>query len=105
VDGFFEAAKRIYDSLNRCLENLNSQQPNVECEIEAVVNFTLKSLYFSNLKENQFRFHEKGLSLSGAGCKASNERIKQAFERLNVNYRVFVGNDSLGAIFSAFKNG
>ena len=45
------------------------------------------------------------MCLSGAGCKAINDRITDAILKFDVKYKVFVGNDSLAALYTACTNG
>lgn len=43
--------------------------------------------------------------MSGAGTKSVHESIINELHKLNVKYKVYVGNDTLAPIFTAFENG
>lgn len=43
--------------------------------------------------------------LSGGGSKAAQKMLLDEFKALGVAYQVFVANDSLAALFTAFSNG
>jgi N-acetylglucosamine kinase len=45
------------------------------------------------------------MCLSGAGSKFVHEKMTEAFVKLGAEYKVFIANDTLGPIFSAFENG
>lgn len=43
--------------------------------------------------------------LSGGGTRLVQERLADEFEKLGVAYKVFIANDSIAAILTAFENG
>ena len=43
--------------------------------------------------------------LSGGGSRRAQEKLHDEFKRRGVAYQVYVNNDSLAALFTAFKNG
>lgn len=45
------------------------------------------------------------MCLSGGGTKIAQDKLHEEFKKLDVKYKVFIGNDALASIFTAFKNG
>lgn len=43
--------------------------------------------------------------MSGAGCKMVHDRIINELKKLGAQYEVYVGNDALAPVFTAFENG
>lgn len=43
--------------------------------------------------------------MSGAGCKAANERMTKELENLGLDCKIYVGNDTLAPVFTSFVNG
>lgn len=43
--------------------------------------------------------------LSGGGSRRAQEKLHDEFKRRGATYQVYVNNDSLAALFTAFKNG
>jgi hypothetical protein len=46
-----------------------------------------------------------GMCLSGGGSPIANKRLTEAFSQLNVTYKIYITNDALAPIYTAFKNG
>lgn len=45
------------------------------------------------------------MCLSGGGCKSINDQITDAIYKFGPTYKVYVGNDSLAALYTACANG
>ena len=45
------------------------------------------------------------MCLSGGGSMFAHDSFREAFKQLGVKYQVFVANDTIGPIFTAFENG
>ena len=45
------------------------------------------------------------MCLSGGGTQIANKRLTEAFVQLKVTYKIFITNDALAPIYTAFKNG
>jgi N-acetylglucosamine kinase len=45
------------------------------------------------------------MCLSGAGTKFVHDSMSDSFAELGAKYKVYIANDTLGPIFSAFENG
>lgn len=55
--------------------------------------------------EKNFELVAVACCLSGGGSKAAQSMLLDEFKALGVAYQVFVANDSLAALFTAFSNG
>jgi hypothetical protein len=102
--GFVLVAKRIDELISEKLKELNSNNENVAYFVEAVVEKMFLFSIFTRAFRNQILFL-KCCCLSGGGTKLARERLLQEFSSLNVAYKVHISNDSIAAIFTAFKHG
>lgn len=85
-DGFSVAARRIVDLVAKGIESLKASNNNIDYDLVVV-----------------------GMCLSGAGCKSINDRMTDAIlnhlsDKVH-KYKVYVGNDSLAALYTACSNG
>lgn len=83
------------------------QGSNGESGFKTVAN-KLKNLLeeaMNELKDNNWKLESVACCLSGGGTKLAQSLLLDEFKKLNVDYSVHVANDSLAAIFTAFKNG
>ena len=76
-DGFMVAAKRLNDLVTNALNK-------IDAKVELIV---------------------VGFCLSGGGSPIANKRLTEAFSQLNVTYKIYITNDALAPIYTAFKNG
>ncbi|CAF0759289.1 unnamed protein product [Brachionus calyciflorus] len=68
---------------------------------EGLHHVTCRSL----LGEGIYKLESVTCCLSGTGTKLARERLLSEFNNIHVNYKVFITNDSLSTIFTAFENG
>ena len=59
----------------------------------------------NELNDKNWKLESVACCLSGGGTKLAQSLLLDEFKKLNVGYSVHVANDSLAAIFTAFKNG
>lgn len=80
VDGFMLAARVFKDLIEQALKQIQSDQ-----------NLTISSL---------------AICYSGGGSDVANKRLLDALDAVGINYcKIYVGNDCLAPIYTAFKNG
>lgn len=80
---------------------MNKSSEGIEYKLLAVV------CLFLNLFEKFFLkyWSFKGICLSGGGCKSIHDRVIDSMKKFNIDYEIYVGNDSLSSMFTAFNNG
>lgn len=83
-DGFKVVAKLLTDMINESLSQIASR---------------------SLLGQKIYKLESVTCCLSGAGTKIARDRLVEELHNIHIDYKVFVTNDSLSTIFTAFKNG
>ena len=101
-DGFGCCARLIVDLIDKSLKNLNESSEIIEYKLLAVVR-----LFFNSFEKKypQTISLFKGICLSGGGCKSIHDRVIDSMKKFNIKYEIYVGNDSLSSMFTAFNNG
>lgn len=56
-------------------------------------------------KNNEYRIDAVGICVSGGGTKYVHETLRNAMIQLGAQYKIYVANDTLAPIFTAFDNG
>ena len=75
-----------------------------------ISHFVLFSSYLNTilqliaLNDSFFFFDSKGICLSGGGTEQANKRLMNELHE-RVKCKVFIGNDTLAPVFTAFKDG
>jgi hypothetical protein len=96
-----------YINVNINVLSIVKQGSNGESGFKTVAS-NLNSLLeeaMNELKDKNWKLESVACCLSGGGTKLAQSLLLDEFKKLNVDYSVHVANDSLAAIFTAFKNG
>lgn len=91
---------------NLILENLEKLlKINPNYKLEAVVSYLKLSIKYNIKRVIYILQLNKACCLSGGGTKLAQERLHNEFSKLNIDYKVYISNDSLATVFTAFNNG
>jgi hypothetical protein len=67
-----------------------------------LLNNTMKKL---PSKDYEYCLEAVVCCLSGGGTQLAQEMLLREFSKLKINYKVFITNDALATVFTAFKEG